>query len=187
MHSRSRGLHRRPSAQVKRRRGERLEAGGSTCEQNALPFRLPSWNTANPGLCCPFAASNADLPGAAGPPAATQPSLRDVTGSLGLGAPDPPIWSTRPMIDSLFDRTQIRRICAPTRPSAMAWLIYGHAADRPVGAGARHTGGHFRGGLRPARRLLLAGWLLSWGGGIGRCWRAGAGRRRDRLRLRRWG
>jgi hypothetical protein len=56
---------------------------------------------------------------------------------------DPPIWSTRPMIDSLLDRTQIRRICAPVCLSATAWLVYGHAADRPAGAGARHTGGHF--------------------------------------------
>jgi hypothetical protein len=41
MHSRC-CLHRRPSGQVKRRISERLEAGGSTREQNALPVALPS-------------------------------------------------------------------------------------------------------------------------------------------------
>jgi hypothetical protein len=38
MHSQTCGLHKRPSAQVKRHIGERLEASGSNSEQNALPF-----------------------------------------------------------------------------------------------------------------------------------------------------
>jgi hypothetical protein len=39
---------------VKWRIGERLEAGGSISEQIALPFALPSLNTADPDLCCPL-------------------------------------------------------------------------------------------------------------------------------------
>src|SRR5215472_2407967 len=51
MHSRSRGLHKRPSAQVRPCRGERPEADESACEQNALPFGLPSLHTASSDRC----------------------------------------------------------------------------------------------------------------------------------------
>src|SRR5215467_11795562 len=74
MHSLSRGLHKRPSAQVRPRTGERAEADQSACEQNALPFALPSLNTANSDRCL-FAASNADLSEAS--PWARQICLRD--------------------------------------------------------------------------------------------------------------
>ena len=60
MHSRSRGLHKRPSAQVGPCTGERAEADQSACEQNALPFALPSLNTANSDRCL-FASGSAGL------------------------------------------------------------------------------------------------------------------------------
>src|SRR5262249_7494241 len=53
MHSRSRGLNKHPSAQVRPCTGERAEADQSAREQNALPFALPSLNTANSDRC-PF-------------------------------------------------------------------------------------------------------------------------------------
>ena len=68
--------------------GERLEAGGSTSEQNTLPFALPSWNTAKPRTPLPVCASDGGLSGAAASPTATQLPIRDVTGGLGSGAPD---------------------------------------------------------------------------------------------------
>src|SRR5215467_12461433 len=74
MHSLSRGLHKRPSARVRLCTGERAAADQSACEQNALPFALPSLNTANSDRCL-FAASNAGLSEAS--PRARQIRLRD--------------------------------------------------------------------------------------------------------------
>src|SRR5215831_242583 len=73
MHSRSRGLDKRPSAQVRPCTGERAEADQSAREQNALPFALPSLTrpTQTVALC----ASNADLSEAS--PRARQIRLRD--------------------------------------------------------------------------------------------------------------
>jgi hypothetical protein len=68
------------------RMGERLEAGQSTSEQNALPFALPS-RTPPSRDPLPLSASNAGLSAAA--PTAAQLSMPDVTGSLGSGAPEP--------------------------------------------------------------------------------------------------
>src|SRR5215471_9069790 len=74
MHPRSRGLDKRPYAQVRPCTGERAEADQSACEQNALPFALPSLNTANSDRC-PLQQSTPGLSEAS--PRARQLRLRD--------------------------------------------------------------------------------------------------------------
>src|SRR2546429_6595016 len=49
----------------------------------------------NPDRRCPFAASDGGLSGAAVSPTATQLPIRDVTGGLRSGAPDPPARPAR--------------------------------------------------------------------------------------------
>jgi hypothetical protein len=66
--------------------GERLEAGQSTAEHNALPNALPSRTPPNRDPP-PLSASNAGLSAAA--PTATQLSIPGAAGSLGSGVPDP--------------------------------------------------------------------------------------------------